>query len=115
MKHAGQVVLFHFPQTDLEQGKLRPALLLGKIPGPYDDWLMWMISTQLWHRVEGFDEVVHDTDPDYASSGLRATSLIRVGRLAVTRADRIVGTTGQIAMSRLKAIKSRLAGWLTSS
>ncbi len=33
MKHAGQVVLFQFPQTDIEGGKLRPALLLGKLPG----------------------------------------------------------------------------------
>lgn len=33
MKQAGQVVLFRFPQTDLAEGKLRPALLLGKLPG----------------------------------------------------------------------------------
>ncbi len=37
MKKAGQVVLFRFPQTDLEEGKLRPALLLAKLPGEYDD------------------------------------------------------------------------------
>lgn len=40
MKQAGQVVLFRFPQIDLEGGKLRPALLLGKLPGEYDDWLI---------------------------------------------------------------------------
>jgi len=39
MKQAGQIVLFRFPQTDLEDGKLRPALLVGKLPGEYDDWL----------------------------------------------------------------------------
>lgn len=39
MMLAGQVVLFRFPQTDLEEGKLRPALLLGKLPGEHDDWL----------------------------------------------------------------------------
>ncbi len=32
MKQAGQIVLFRFPQTDLEEGKLRPALLLGRLP-----------------------------------------------------------------------------------
>ncbi len=37
MKRAGQVVLFRFPQTDLAEGKLRPALLLGKLPGEYDE------------------------------------------------------------------------------
>ena len=30
MKEAGQVVAFRFPHTDLEEGKLRPALLLVK-------------------------------------------------------------------------------------
>ncbi len=46
MKQAGQIAIFRFPQTDLEEGKLRPALLLGKLPGEYDDWLICMISSQ---------------------------------------------------------------------
>lgn len=33
MKKAGQLVLFHFPQTDFKNNKLRPALLLVKLPG----------------------------------------------------------------------------------
>jgi len=37
MKKAGQVVVFRFPQADLTEGKLRPALLLGQLPGEYDD------------------------------------------------------------------------------
>jgi mRNA interferase MazF len=113
MKKAGQVVLFHFPRTDLENGKLRPALLLGKLPGQYDDWLMCMISTQLRHRVEGFDEVVYEDDADFAASGLKAMSLIRVGRLAVAKGDRVYGTIGQIATPRLESIRNRLADWLT--
>jgi mRNA interferase MazF len=40
MKQVGQIVLFRFPQTNLEEGKLRPALLLAKLPGEYDDWLI---------------------------------------------------------------------------
>jgi hypothetical protein len=35
MKRAGQLVLFNFPQTNLIRGKLRPALLIGKLPGSY--------------------------------------------------------------------------------
>ena len=58
MKQAGQIVLFQFPQTDLEEGKFRPALLLGKLPGEYDDWVICMISSQTRHYVSGFDEMV---------------------------------------------------------
>ena len=37
MKQAGQIVLFKFPKVDLEEGKLRPVLLISKLPGEYDD------------------------------------------------------------------------------
>ena len=37
MKQAGQIVLFRLPRTDLAEGKLRPALLLGRLPGEYGD------------------------------------------------------------------------------
>ena len=30
----GQITLFKFPQTDLQAGKLRPALVLRKMPRP---------------------------------------------------------------------------------
>ena len=83
MKQAGQVVVFRFPQTDLEEGKLRPALLLGKLPGEYDDWLICMISSQTRQYLAGFDELVQEDDDDFGKSGLKVTSLIRVGRLAV--------------------------------
>jgi len=33
MIEEGQVVLFRFPQADLRTGKLRPALVLRKVPG----------------------------------------------------------------------------------
>jgi mRNA interferase MazF len=64
MKEAGQVVIFRFPQTDLEEGKFRPALLLGKLPGNYDDWLICMISSQTHRFLEGFDEIVKESDVD---------------------------------------------------
>ena len=64
MKQTGQVVLFRFPQTDLGEGKLRPALLLGKLPGGYDDWLICMVSSQVHNYISGFDEIVREGDED---------------------------------------------------
>jgi mRNA interferase MazF len=72
MKQAGQVVLFKFPQTDLEQGKLRPALLISKLLGDYDDWLICMISSQTHHYISDFDEIVQEDDPDFTESGLKS-------------------------------------------
>jgi len=59
MKRPGQIVLFRFPQTDFEEGKLRPALLLGKLPGEYDDWLICMISSlRSWVSRRDFGKLV---------------------------------------------------------
>jgi len=115
MKQAGQIVLFRFPQTDLEEGKLRPALLLGRLPGEYNDWLICMISSQVRHYIPGFDEIVQEDDADFAESGLKESSVIRIGRLAVVEEEILLGAMGQIAPERLEHIKRRLAEWLMRS
>ena len=115
MKQAGQIVLFRFPQTDLEEGKLRPALLVGKLPGEYDDWLICMVSSQTRHAIPEFDELIRDDDADFADSGLKVSSVIRVGRLAVIQGEILLGAIGQIAPERLQRIKRHLAEWLVKS
>jgi mRNA interferase MazF len=36
MIREGQVVLFRFPHTSQVAGKLRPALIIRKVPGPHE-------------------------------------------------------------------------------
>lgn len=113
MKEAGQVVVFRFPQTDLEEGKLRPALLLGKLPGEYDDWLICMMSSQTRQYIAGFDEIVQESDSDFGESGLKVASLIRVGRLAVVSGQILIGAIGQVSSERLSRVKKHLSAWLS--
>ena len=113
MKEAGQVVVFRFPYTDLEEGKLRPALLLGKLPGNYEDWLICMISSQTRQHVIGFDEIVQEGDGDFGASGLKVTSVIRVGRLAVVSGEILIGAIGQVSSERLSRVKKHLSDWLS--
>ncbi|MCX6053776.1 MAG: type II toxin-antitoxin system PemK/MazF family toxin [Chloroflexi bacterium] len=105
MKKAGQVVVFHFPQTDLEEGRLRPALLLGKMPGEYDDWLICMISSPTRQSIFEFDEIINDGDVEFGGSGLKGTSVIRVGRLAVVSGEILLGAMGHISSERLNRLK----------
>ncbi len=112
MRNAGNIVLFRFLQADLAEGKLRPALLLGKLPGEYDDWLTCMISSQMRHYLPNFDEIVQEGDSDFAESGLKLESVIRVGRLAVIEGESLLGEVGKISGERLKRIKSHLADWI---
>lgn len=112
MTQPGQVVLFPFPFTDKSKAKLRPALLIGKLPGNHDDWLICMISSQLHHEVKDFDEVILDSASDFLSSGLKTSSLIRIGRLAVVHSNLLAGSIGTISLERLKQIKNKLAAWI---
>ena len=65
MIQEGKVVLFEFPQTDQRTGKLRPALVLRKVPGRYDDWLICMISSELSQEVPELDEPILEEHKDF--------------------------------------------------
>lgn len=110
----GQIVLFRLPQTDQQLGKLRPAVVVRKLPGRYEDWLISMISSQLNQETPGFDEIISPEDPDFKDSGLKLTSLIRIGRLAVVNADILLGNIGRIDDIRLARIRQKLSRWIQS-
>ena len=112
MIQEGQITLFAFPQTDQAAGNLRPALVLRSLPGPHEDWLICMISSRLHHEVLELDEIIRDTDSDFAQTGLKTTSLIRVTRLAIVSEDILRGAIGTLSEERLKRIQSRLANWI---
>ena len=109
----GQITLFKFPQTDQQAGKLRPALVLRKMSGRYDDWLICMISSQLHQKIQELDEVITTKDSDFIRSGLKLPSVIRVSRLAVVEEDILLGKLGQISHDRLSRLKQNLARWIS--
>ena len=74
-----------------------------------------MISSQIRHYVEGFDEIIHEDDPDFPRSGLKASSVIRISRLAVVEGEMLLGSIGEIGSERLRRIKTKLADWLTQT
>jgi len=104
--------LFKFPQTDLRFGKQRPALLLKKLPGYYDDWLICMISTKIHQHISGFDEIIQQDTEDFLQSGLKTESVIRISRIAVIAGEVLLGTIGEISPGRLLRIKNNLAEWI---
>ena len=113
MKQAGQIVVTPFPFTDLSGQKLRPVLLLRQASPRFDDWLVCMVSSQLQQAEPGFDELVLPADADFADSGLKAPSVLRLTRLAVLEGGSLIGCIGQISNARLLTIRQRLAAWLT--
>lgn len=114
LKKTGQIVILRFPRTDFGDQKPRPCLLLNRLPGPYDDWLVAMISTKIHHYIEGMDEIINSDSPDFEKSGLKTESVIRATRLAVVEGEILIGAIGEISQERLSRIRNNLANWLKS-
>lgn len=114
MKKAGQIAVVQFPTIALNEGKPRPVLLIAPLPGPHEDWLVSVFSTQLQQALEGFDEILDETQSDFQASGLKVASVIRVARLAVVPANMLVGSIGDISPERLQRIQQKLAAWIVS-
>jgi len=113
MIREGLVVLFPFPHVEAGlPGKVRPAVVLRRLPGDYDDCLICMVSSRIDQKIEGFDEVVSPDDDDFAESGLKVSSVIRITRLAICHGPALLGSIGHLEESRLSRIRARLSEWL---
>jgi mRNA interferase MazF len=110
----GQIVLFQFPLVDKPEAQLRPGLVIRKLRGHYNDWLLCMISSQVAQQVVDFDEVVDHEAKDWKQSGLKTPSVIKIARIAVVHQSILLGAIGEIEPRRLERIKRKLADWLLS-
>jgi len=106
----GDVVLASLPQSD-GRIKHRPSVLLRAMPG-FGDLLVCGISTQLDREVSGFDESISPKDSDFAASGLKAPSLIRLGFLAVLPSERFLGSIGALSPERHQRLMAKLSQYL---
>lgn len=103
----GVTALAHVQQADGRM-KPRPVVILQEMP-PYSDLLVCAVSSQLRHECPGFDEVINLSDDDFASSGLKVSSLIRLGLIATIPRSAILGKLGVISAERLERLRCRLA------
>jgi mRNA interferase MazF len=107
----GDLVLIPLPQT-AGAAKLRPALVLAALPGPYRDLLVCGVSTQLSQAVTDWDELIQPGDADFPASGLRLASIIRLSFLHAVDPAAITGVIGRIDAPRLDRLLTRLADHL---
>jgi len=110
----GDIFLFRFPQSDLGVGKLRPALLIKRIHGGFDDCLVCMISTQTRHQIPDLEVVFSERMPGFDKTGLKKESLIRTNRLAVVHPSVFTGKLGSLPTEVFDEIRTRLAEWIQS-
>jgi len=108
-KKSGQIVIIPFFKTNCKFDKIRPALILGRIPGKHDNWLSCMITSQLNQYNPNFDNIIHSSDSDFFDSKLKTTSLIKMNRILVIQPNPSIKKTGGcISQQRLNIVKKNL-------
>ena len=110
----GDIVLIRFPQTDLQAGKLRPAVVVAITPGRYAEVLLALVSSRTYQAIPEFDEIIDPSDSDFKTTGLKVRSVIRLARLATVETSVISARLGNISPVRLRQISKRLVDWLQS-
>lgn len=91
----GRVVLVPFPFDDLSSAKLRPAVCLTDPIGPYEHVIVAFISSRVPPDLMETDLVIESTQDDFAVTGLRVSSVLRLHRLmtiTVSLVQRELGT-----------------------
>jgi mRNA interferase MazF len=91
----GDIVLTRFPFTDLTGALLRPALVVS--PGQIgQDIVLVGISSVVRGTLAPIDCIVDRTHPEFALTGLRVTSVLRLHKLASVERSTIGCRLGRI-------------------
>lgn len=77
----GKVVLVPFPFDDLTTVKVRPAVCLTNPIGPHRHVILAFITSRVLVELLETDVTIDSAHPDFAATGLRVSSTLRLHRL----------------------------------
>jgi len=98
----GEGVVLPFPQTNLQSGKRRPALVVADLPG--DDVILCQITSQM--RSDGFS--VPLAVADFEKGRLAVDSFIRPSRLFTVEQSVILYAAGKVRTVKLAEVKAQI-------
>lgn len=101
----GDIVIVRFPFTDLSGSKRRPAIVLAVYP---PDIVVAFISSVIPPTPELSDVLVQPTRADFAATGLKVPSVIRLRKLATLDQNLITRRMGRLSASLLTAVDEAL-------
>ena len=93
---AGDIVVLSFPQTNLQTGKRRPALVLVDLPG--DDLILCQITSQIYRDTNSIQVDIGD----FVSGQLNVRSYIRPSRLFTVEQSTILYTAAHLTQAKLQ-------------
>ena len=104
----GKVVLVPFPFDDLSATKVRPAVYLTDPIGSHRHVILAFITSQMPPDSQESDVLIDSNQPDFAQTGLRMTSTLRLHRLMTATTSLIQRELGQLSPCLQAEVMSRL-------
>ena len=99
---AGQVVIVHFPFSDLTASKLRPAIVLAE--AGRGDWILCQITSKSYGDLNG----VQLNAADFANGSLRLTSFARPGKLFTAHTTLVSESVGNLQWGKFLTIRDAI-------
>jgi mRNA interferase MazF len=96
---AGQIVIVHFPFSDLTASKLRPAVVLAE--AGRGNWVLCQITSKSY----GDPRAIQLDAADFAHGSLRLTSYARPGKLFTAHASLVAGSAGELVATKYAAVR----------
>jgi mRNA interferase MazF len=98
----GEVVVLPFPQTNLQSGKRRPALVVANLTG--DDLILCQITSQ--SRSDGYSLPL--AIADFERGRLSVNSFIRPNRLFTVEQSVILYAAGKVKDAKLREARAKI-------
>lgn len=100
------VVLVSFPFSDLSGKKLRPALVVGRPTS--EDTVLAFITSQDGEIEPNAEHLIGPGDPEFATTGLKVGSRIRLAKLATLHRSLVRRRLGRIGPRSRSAVADAL-------
>lgn len=93
----GTVVLSPFPFTDLSGRKTRPALVVSRSDRSGSDVMLAFITTYVGSPLSASDLLIETTHPDFAPTGLKRSSVVKLDKLITVERSILLGELGDFS------------------
>ncbi len=105
---AGQVVLVHFPFSDLTASKLRPAVVLAD--AGRGDWILCQVTSNSY----GDARAIALDSADFASGSLRRASFARPGKIFTAHTSLFAGNAGELTSEKFSTVRESVVRLIQS-
>lgn len=103
-----KIVLVPFPFDDLSSQKVRPAVCLTDEIHPFDHIVLAFITSRVSQNPSDTDLVIDTADSDFANTGLKVSSTIKLHRLMTITSKIIKRELGELSQNQQAEVEKRL-------